>query len=127
VDPYNSPQILELFRHVARTARTDPSAARQVREALVESGLLAIFSTADASDLLDLLESGGEGALRSRLETLTAGQLRDVIAAHNLDPESASARWRQTSKLIDLIVSRARAQLEAQVASSAARSASWML
>jgi len=125
MDPYRSSQIVEMFRHVAETARTDPEAARQVREALIESGLLQVFSTSDPIDLLDLLEVGGDEALRARLQSLSVVELRHMIAAHRYDPENASARVRSPAKLIDLIITKARAQLEAESASAPA--VAWLL
>jgi hypothetical protein len=125
MDPYRSSQIVEMFRHVAETARTDPEAARQVREALIESGLLHVFSTGDPIDLLDLLEVGGDEALRARLQTLSVAELRQMIAAHRYDPDNATARVRSPAKLIDLIITKARAQLEAE--SVPAPAVAWLL
>ncbi len=125
MDPYRSSQIVEMFRHVAETARTDPEAARQVREALIESGLLLVFSTGDPVDLLDLLEVGGDEALRARLQSLSVAELRQIIATHHYDPGNASARVRSPAKLIDIIIIKARAQLEAE--SVPAPAVGWML
>lgn len=125
MDPYSSSQISDLFSHVAQTARTDPEAARQVRDALIASGLLQVFTASDASDLLDLLETGGEPALRARLQSLSVAELRQVIAAHGYDPENASARVRSATKLIDVIVTKAQAELEAETSPSPA--VAWLL
>ncbi len=125
MDPYRSSQIVDLFNHVAQTARTDAEAARQVREALIQSGLLQVFSTSDAVELLDLLEAGGEAALRARLQSLSVAELRQLIAAHGYDPENAAARVRSAAKLIDTIVAKARAQLEAE--SATAPAVAWLL
>ncbi len=125
MDPYRSSQVTDLFTHVAQTARTDPEAARQVREALIASGLLQVFSAGDASDLLDLLEAGGEAALRARLQGLSVAELRQVIAAHGYDPENTSGRVRSAAKLIDVIVAKAEAELEAETTPSPA--VAWLL
>lgn len=125
MDPYRSSQIADLFNHVAQTARTDAEAARQVREALLASGLLQVFSAGDATDLLDLLEVGGEAALRARLQALSVAELRQVIAAHSYDPENTSGRVRSAAKLIDTIVAKAQAELEAETAPAPA--VAWLL
>src|SRR5437588_5376572 len=84
-----SDQITDLFRHVLQTAKADPAAARQVRDALLASGLLEVFDltrVADETetiDLLDLLEAGGEEALRARMAKLTVAELHQIIELHN--------------------------------------------
>jgi len=127
MDTYASPQILEIFRHVAETARADAAAARQVRAALLASGILEVFAADDAADLLDLLEAGGEEALRARLRGLGAGELRRMIATQGYDPEKKSARWRSADKMIGLIVEGARARLDAEAATPRTPVAAWML
>jgi hypothetical protein len=128
MEPYASPQILEIFRHIAQTARADPAAARQVREALLASGLLQLFAVDEASDLLDLLEAGGEEALRARLQGLGVRELHQVIAQHGFDRDKTTARWRSVDRLIELIVGQVRAHLDVEAAApEKARAASWML
>jgi hypothetical protein len=125
MDPYRSSQITDIFSHVAETARTDAEAARQVREALIASGILQVFSANDASDLLDLLEAGGEAALRARLQSLSVAELRQVLTTHGYDPENAFSRVRSATKLIDAIVAKAQAELEAET--SPAPAVAWLL
>lgn len=131
-------QILELLRHMATTAQADPAEAAHVRDALLESGILEVFqltqssNAAGAIDALDLLDAGGAPALRARLEQLTLADLRQVITAHNYDPERQTTRWRSPKKLIDLIVAKAQQQLDAEIRAEEAQTkthaaASWML
>src|SRR5262245_29862775 len=93
-----SDQITDLFRHVLQTAKADPTAARQVRNALLTSGLLTVFDLTRAADetetidLLDLLEAGGDEALRARMTQLSAAQLHQIIVAHNYDPQRETSR-----------------------------------
>lgn len=123
-------QLTEMFRQLAERAQADPTTARQLRDALAESNLLDVYGTGSALDVLDLLDSGGEAALRARLQGLQVSELREIIAAHEYDPEKQSARWRSAARLIDLIVAHAREQLEAESAvpaNSAQAAAAWML
>jgi len=116
-----------LFTRVADAAKADPKVADQVRDALARSGLLGVFGTAGALDVLDLLDAGGEVALRARLGQCTLAELKQIISANKYDEEKESARWRSANKLIDLIVACTQKQLEAELAKQPASSASWML
>ncbi|HEV8191749.1 MAG TPA: hypothetical protein VGP82_09735 [Ktedonobacterales bacterium] len=123
-------QVTELFRRLAGAANVDLTTARQLRNALVESGLLDVYGAGSSLDVLELLDAGGEAVLRMRLQSLQVAELRAIIAAHQYDPEKQSARWRSAARLIDLIVARALEQLEAEDADPAnhpTAAASWML
>lgn len=125
-------QMTALFQRMAQAAQADPETAAQVREALAESGLLDVFGTGETLDIVELLYAGGEAAVRLRLRDLTLAQLRQIVATHQYDPEKESARWRSAAKFIDLIVTRAQAQLEEEQAAAEAQqapltAASWML
>jgi hypothetical protein len=115
-----SDQITDLFRHLLQTAKADPTAARQVRDALLASGLLEVFDLAreaddaEAIDLLDLLEAGGEEALQARMAHMSVAELRQIIAAHDYDPKRETTRWRSPRRLIEHIVARASAELNAE-------------
>lgn len=123
--------MTETFRRAAAAAQADPTAAQQVRDALARSGLLEVFGGGETLDVIDLLDAGGEDALRARLRELPLAQLRQIIAAHQYDPEKESARWRSASKLSDLIVARARLQLAEEQEAAASHpntlAASWLL
>ena len=123
-------QLTEMFRQLGERAQADPTTARQLRDALAESNLLDVYGAGSALDVLDLLDSGGEAALRARLQGLQVSELREIIAAHEYDPEKQSARWRSAARLIDLIVAHAHEQLDAEnavPANSAQAAAAWML
>jgi hypothetical protein len=120
--------MVTLFTHVAKAAKDDASFAMQVRDALAASGLLEIFGAGGALDVVDLLDVGGESALRARLHQLTLAELKQVVASHHFDEEKESARWRSPTKFVELIVGKARQQLEEELAREKATSgASWML
>ena len=125
MDLRNVEQITDLFTRLADAAKDDPQLAAQVRDALAESGLLAIFGSGESLDVVDLLDAGGEEALRGRLEQMTLSELKSIVAVRGYDPDKETARWRSPKKLIDRIVARAAAQLEREVAQSSG--ASWML
>ncbi|HEX9068588.1 MAG TPA: hypothetical protein VF807_07450 [Ktedonobacterales bacterium] len=125
-------QLLELFTHVAVTARNNPDRAAEVREALLGSGVLEVFRLSSADDeagldVLDLLEAGGEEGLRARLAQMTVPELRKVISAHDYDPQKQSARWRSLAKYIDLIVRGATRELEAESQPQPLPGAGWLL
>ena len=63
VEAYELRQITETFRQLASLAAHDQVAAQQLRDALAESRLLAVFGEGPALDVLDLLDAGGEDAL----------------------------------------------------------------
>lgn len=125
MDPLDIEQITDLFARLATTAKDDPQFAAHLRDALAESGLLAVFGSGESLDVVDVLDAGGEDALRARLEQLSLSELKSIVAVRGYDPDKESARWRSPKKFIDLIVIRAGAQLEKEVAQSSG--ASWML
>ena len=122
-------ELIALFTRAAIAAQADPDYADQVRDALTQSGLLEVFGAGATVDVVDLLDSGGEPALRARLHQLTLSELRQVVASHQYDEEKESARWRSQTTFIELIVRKAKGQLEAELAKQEATSspASWML
>ena len=121
-------QVTETFRQLAALAERDQTTAHQLRDALAESGLLAVFGEGPALDVIDLLDAGGEDALRARLRELSLADLRGVIAAQNFDPDKETARWRSVAKISDFIVTHAQEELDRLSQQPAALSAaSWML
>ena len=122
-------ELMALFTRVTIAAQNDPDYADQVRDLLAQSGMLEVFGAGATVDVVDLLDSGGEDALRVRLHQLTIAELRQVVASNEYDPDKESARWRSPAKYIDLIVRKAKEQLEAELAaqSSSASGAGWML
>jgi hypothetical protein len=127
VDAHDIEQMTMLFTRVANAAKSDPTVAEQVRDALATSGLLEVFGSAGALDVVDLLDAGGEVALRARLGQCTLAELKQIVSANNYDGHRQSTRWRSTSKFVDLIVECARQQLEHELAKQPASAASWML
>ena len=121
-------QMLTLFKRLAQNATANPETAQQVRSALAESGLLSVFGSGESLDVVDLLDIGGEEALRTRLHQLTLTELKQIISVRQYDPEQESARWRSPNKFIDLIVTRAAEQLERELAQQKATiGPSWIL
>src|SRR5262245_20705594 len=74
--------LVTLFSHVAKAAKDDAAFADRVRTALAASGLLEVFGAAATLDVVDLLDAGGEDALRARLQQLTLAELKQIVAAH---------------------------------------------
>lgn len=97
---------------LAVAARTEPELAPQIRELVIQTGILKIFGEGERLNVAEVLEAGGEALLRTRLGELTLAQLKQMVAAQQFDPEKASSRWRSSAKFIDLIVTRAREQKE---------------
>lgn len=54
----------------------------------------------------------GESSLRGALEPLDIEQLKDVISAFALDSSRLALKWKDRTRLIELIVSAARTRLE---------------
>jgi hypothetical protein len=125
MEPFDIEQITEFFARLTAAANANPHLAAQLRDALAESGLLAVFGSGESLDVVDLLDAGGEDAARARLEQLSLSELKSIVAVRGYDPDKETARWRSPKKLIELIVARASAQLEQEVAQSSG--ASWML
>jgi hypothetical protein len=119
--------MVELFTRMAEAARANPEVATHVRDALAASGLLAVFGEGQTLDVVDMLDAGGEEALRARLMQMTLGELKQIVAARQYDPEKESTRWRSPAKFVELIVTRARKQLEEELAQEVPAGASWML
>ncbi len=125
-------QITETFHQIATMALANPQLAQQVRDALIESGILGVFGVGAATDVVDLLDTAGEQGLRAYLRQMSLAQLRELTQARGYDPEKTSARWRSANKFIDLIVAGAQKELEEDVAAAANQpaalaAASWML
>lgn len=127
MDTHDIEHMTDIFKRIADAARVDTQTATQVREALAQSGLLEVFGSGETLDVVDLLDVGGEDALRARLKQLTLSDLRQIVAMRQYDPEKETARWRSPNKLIDLIVSKAAQQLERELAQQTPSGASWML
>lgn len=128
MDEYQVRQVTETFRQLAALAERDQETARQMRDALAESGLLAVFGDGPALDVIDLLDAGGEDTLRARLRELSLADLRGVIAAQNFDPDKETTRWRSVAKISDFIVARAQEELDRlNQQPQAVSAASWML
>ncbi len=127
MDVHDLEQMTILFTRVADAAKADPKLADQVRDALARSGLLTVFGAAGALDVLDLLDAGGEVALRARLGECTLAELKQIIRSNKYDEDGESSRWRSTSKCVELIVDRTQQRLELELAKQPARAASWML
>jgi hypothetical protein len=129
-------QITDLFRHVLQTAKSDPAEARHVRDALLASGLLEVFDLARAADetetidLLDLLEAGGDDALRARMAQLSVADLHQIIAMHDYDPKRETSRWRSPRKLIEHILACATTELNREngsIGEPALAGTAWLL
>ncbi len=120
-------QMNILFKRMADAAKADPAVADQVRDALARSGLLEVFGAGETLDVVDLLDAGGEEALRARLRQCSLAELRQIVTANKYDEEKESARWRSANKFIELIVERAQKQLAEELAKQPASAASWML
>ena len=127
MDAHDVEQMTQLFSRIAESARTDVTVTNQVREALVQSGLLDVFGSGPAFDVVELLDLGGENILRMRLRQMTLAELKQLVSTNNYDPEKETARWRSQNKFIELIVSKSQQQLEAELAKETASPASWML
>ncbi|HEV2461796.1 MAG TPA: hypothetical protein VGS80_25850, partial [Ktedonobacterales bacterium] len=79
--------LADLFARVADAAAADPAVAEAVREALAQSRLLDVFGAGEALDVVDLLDVGGEEALRVRLRQMTLSELKQIVALRNYDPD----------------------------------------
>lgn len=124
-------QITETLYQIASAARDDAAVAAAVRAAIADSGLFDVFGSGETLDVVDILDAGGEDALRARLSSLSLADLRAIVRANKYDPERESARWRSVARFADLIVERAKTQLEQEQKTGAATKslaeASWML
>ena len=123
--------LTDLLARVAQAARADSETARQVRDAIAHSGVLAVFEDAGTLDVVDLLDAGGEPVLRARLRECSPAELHAIIAAHQYDAAKTTSRWRSAARLIDYLVTHASQQLaeerEIAAAQPAALVPSWML
>ncbi len=127
VEAFQLRQVTETFRRLAALAAEDQETAHQLRDALAESGLLAVFGEGPALDVVDLLDAGGEDTLRARLREFSLADLRGVIAARKYDPEKETARWRSVAKISDFIITHAQAELARMDQPQALAAASWLL
>lgn len=127
MDARDFEHMQELFTRIASAAKSDPAVAEKVRDALAESGLMHVFGVGETLDVVDLLDVGGEEALRARLRQLTLNELKQIVSVREYDPEKETTRWRSPNKFIDLIVSNARRQLDEELAQQVPAGAAWML
>ncbi len=120
--------LIALFSRIVQAAKVDDEFAEQVRDAMAASGLLDVFGAGATLDVVDLLDSGGEDALRTRLQQMALAELRQLVAAKGYDEAKESQRWRSQAKFIELIVGKAKQQLAEELArQEATTAASWML
>ncbi len=127
MDARDFQHMQELFTRIASAAKSDPAVAEKVRDALAESGLLQVFGVGETVDVVDLLDVGGEEALRTRLRQMSLNELKQIVSVRQYDPEKETVRWRSPNKFIDLIVTNARKQLDEELAQQAPAGAAWML
>jgi hypothetical protein len=127
VDSHDVEQMTILFTRLATAAKADPTVAAQVREALASSGLLGVFGASGVLDVVDLLDSGGEAALRAHLAACSVAELKEIVSANKYDPEKETIRWRSRNKFIELIVRCALRQFEEELTKQPANAAAWML
>lgn len=124
-------RITETIHEIATAARGDVALAAAVREAILESGLFDVFGSGENLDVVDVLDAGGEDTLRARLSPMSLADLRGIVRANQYDPERETVRWRSAARFVDLIVERAKTQLEQEQKTGAATKslaeASWML
>lgn len=95
---------------LSQAAREDRTLALEIRELVLQSGILHVFGEGPAIDPLSVLEAGGEGLLRARLSRLPYGDLRKIVAANGYDAHGATSRWRSPPRFVELIVTSAIAQ-----------------
>lgn len=123
--------VAETLRRIAEAARANPELAAAAREAIFATSLFDIFGAGDQFNPVDALDSGGEEALRAHLAALDLTALRALIRTHDYDPEREAARWRSAPRFVELIVAKAKAQLEQErktgAATKAMAEAAWML
>ena len=112
VDPNELLNTQSALMRLARAAREDRELGRQIRQLIIESGILQVFGEGENLNLLDTLEAGGAALLRSQLETLTVAQLKHLVSVYQFDPEKAAVRWRSAPRLIEFIAAQAVAMWE---------------
>lgn len=124
-------QITQTINQIASAARENPAVAAAVRKAIVDSGLFDVFGAGDALNVVDILDAGGEEALRARLSPLSLAELRELVRTNKYDPDRTSARWRSPARFVEMIIERAKTQLEQEQkmgsTTKALAEASWML
>ena len=107
VDPNELLNTQSALMRLARAAREDREVARQIRQLIIESGILHVFGEGENLNLLDTLEAGGAALLRSRLEALTVPQLKHLITVYQFDAEKSTTRWRSAPRLVEFIAAQA--------------------
>lgn len=107
VDPNELLNTQSTLMRLARAAREDREVARQIRQLIIESGILQVFGEGENLNLLDTLEAGGAALLRSRLEALTVAQLKHLVTVYQFDTEKATTRWRSAPRLIEFVTAQA--------------------
>lgn len=127
VDVRNLDLVKEVLSRAAEIAAKDPEYAERLRDSMAESGIFSVFGVGETLDVVDLLDAGGEDALRARLRQITLSELRQIVAVRSYDPEKETTRWRSPNKYIELIITKAREQLEEELARQSSSGASWML
>ena len=107
VDPNDLLNTQSALMRLARATREDHELARQIRQLIIESGILHVFGEGENLNLLDTLEAGGAALLRSRLEALTVPQLKHLITVYQFDAEKSTTRWRSAPRLVEFIAAQA--------------------
>jgi hypothetical protein len=97
---------------LAQAAHDDRELARHVRELVTQTGILQVFRLDGALNLAEIVQAGGPELLRAQLDGMGLAELKQIVAANQLDPEKTSARWRSSARFVDLIVARAAERFE---------------
>ncbi|HEV2238719.1 MAG TPA: hypothetical protein VGR57_18825 [Ktedonobacterales bacterium] len=107
MDPNELLNTQSALMRLARAAREDREVARQIRQLIIESGILQVFGEGENLNLLDTLEAGGGALLRTRLAALSVAQLKHLVTVYQFDAEKATVRWRSASRLVEFITAQA--------------------
>jgi len=103
-------RLRALIAVVIDEARTNPDFAARVEAALGgaarPAGEPARRRNRRDRAMLDpyVLYLEGESALRSRLDTLSVDQLKDIVAERGMDGAKLAMKWKSADRLIELIV-----------------------
>lgn len=116
-NPAAGEALSRLVQVIAAEAARTPRFAKALADALGSSAPVspaparkAVSSRSRRSKgLLDpfaVFAVSGEAGLRARLGTLSADQLKDIVAEQGMNHDGAAMRWKTPSRLMDRIVER---------------------
>ncbi|MCY4356203.1 MAG: hypothetical protein OXD01_01630 [Gammaproteobacteria bacterium] len=97
-------KLQDLIQTVIEEAKRSPEFTKHLKAAIKSMEGSGKRRRKDATLDPILLVREGENVLRSKLESLTLDQLKDIVAQYGMDPDKLAMKWKNNERIIDRII-----------------------